>query len=127
MNNQQGFTLVETLVALLIVAVSYVSVATAVSSFTDQRLMLQQRWNGHRIAWNQLQSQIARSQNLFSGDQARAEEQGDVHQSGLVWLWQMKEESTQAGELLRYRVAVSVQSSPDKALPVAELSAFVVR
>ncbi len=42
-----GFTLVEVLVALMVVAIVYAGVVAAISSFVDQRLLLVKRHTSH--------------------------------------------------------------------------------
>lgn len=101
-----GFTLIETLVALLVVAIAYAGVATAVSQFVDQRLMLVERHSSHRIAWNRLMEQYLVSQGMELDEQNFAEKQGETTLQGVRWRWQLREEKTASGELVRYQVDV---------------------
>jgi len=101
-----GFTLIETLVALLVVAIAYAGVATAVSQFVDQRLMLVERHTSHRIAWNRLMEQYLVAQSIQLDERNFAENKGETELRGNRWRWQVTEEKTASGDLVRYQVDV---------------------
>ena len=102
----RGFTLIETLVALLVVAVAYAGVTTAVAQFVDQRLILVERHSSHRIAWNRLMEQYLVSLKLPVNEADFGEEAGVVSARGGRWRWQFSEEKAAAEGLVRYQVDV---------------------
>lgn len=102
----RGFTLIETLVALLVVAVAYAGVATAVTQFADQRLILVERHSSHRVAWNRLMEQYLVSLKLPVNEPEFAEEDGVVSARGGRWRWQFSEQKAAAEGLVRYQVDV---------------------
>jgi len=102
----RGFTLIETLVALLVVAVAYAGVTTAVAQFVDQRLILVERHSSHRIAWNRLMEQYLVFLKLPVNEAEFAEETGVVSARSGRWRWQFSEEKAAAEGLVRYQVDV---------------------
>ncbi len=122
----RGFTLIESLVALLVIGVAYTGVSTAVSSFTDQRLLLIDRHAGHRIAWNQLVEQRYQPSRVHS-----SKTKDTVNHLGRCWRWDMDIKKANGDGLKRYQANVySGCQSVDKNLkasPVqASLSAYFV-
>jgi type II secretion system protein I len=109
--NARGFTLIETLVALLIVAVAYAGVTTAVSQFVDQRLLLQERTAGHRIAWNRLMEQYLVSKGVDVQEQNFAGQSGTETWRGQRWSWQISEKDAAGEDLVRYQVDVFADKS----------------
>src|SRR5690606_25638938 len=81
----RGFTLVETLVALLVVAIAYTGVSAAVGQFVDQRQRLMVRHEGHRIAWNRLVEQHLLARGLAVRDGEFARDGGEVAGPGGSW------------------------------------------
>jgi type II secretion system protein I len=125
----RGFTLIETLVALLVVAVAYAGVATAMSQFVDQRLMLVERHASHRIAWNRLMEQYLLSRHIEVEEADFAESKGSVERLGQRWHWQLTEEKAAGENLVRYQVDVYSDSPKlsDKSPPQGTLAAFFIR
>jgi len=121
----RGFTLVETLVALLVVAIAYAGVSAAVGQFVDQRQRLMVRHVGHRIAWNRLVEQHLLARGLDARDGAVdgefARDAGEVAGPGGPWAWQLGREKAAGEGLMRYEVSVT---SPEGGGEAASLAAF---
>lgn len=123
----RGFTLVETLVALLVISVAYTGVTTAVGHFVDQRQMLVERHAGHRIAWNRLLEEY-RFIRWPSADSQGREREGTVSAAGGHWRWQLHQDKAQGRGLMRYRVDVfDANGRADSDRAVGSLTAFWVQ
>lgn len=128
---EKGFTLIETLVALLVVAVAYAGVTTAVARFVDQRLILVERHTSHRIAWNRLMEQYLVSLEMPVEEEDFAGKTGAVKARGNTWNWQISEENAAAEGFVRYQVDVysaqDVPSTQDASRsPSGSLTAFFI-
>lgn len=119
-----GFTLVETLVALLVIAVAYAGVTTAVGRFVDQRQMLVERHAGHRIAWNRLLEEY-RAIHWPSASGQR-EREGLAETAGGRWHWRLQQDKAQGQGLIRYRVEVFDGNGDDNERVIGSLTAFWV-
>jgi type II secretion system protein I len=127
MKKAQGFTLIEALVALLVVAVAYTGVATAISQFVDQRRILVERHASHRIAWNRLMEQYLLSIAKPVDEPNFGDKSGDVTLNGGRWHWEIKEENAAADGLVRYQVDVYLDTGNQRAASSGSLSAFFTR
>ncbi|MGV6807677.1 MAG: prepilin-type N-terminal cleavage/methylation domain-containing protein [bacterium] len=122
---QHGFTLIESLVALLILSVAYAGVTEAVSRFVDQRLMIDQRNISHRIAWNKLSERYLVHERAMRPDQSSSQDkEGKQTFSQIDWFWAFDTERTQAGGLTRTEVVVSIKEG-GKLQPVRSLVIFL--
>ncbi len=122
-----GFTLVEVLVALMVVAIAYTGVAAAISSFADQRLLLVTRHTSHRVAWNRMMEQYLVSRGIDVQQRDFAGRRGSVTARGGVWRWQMSEQEAAGRGLVRYQVDVYPPAAADDDRASGSLSAFFTR
>lgn len=122
---QRGFTLVETLVALLVVTIAYTGVTAAVGQFVDQRYHLMERHQGHRIAWNRLVEQHLLARGLRVRDGEFARDSGQLTVQGESWHWHLETQQAAGEGMIRYEV--SVNGPGQTTTPVASLAAFFVR
>lgn len=131
-HSEKGFTLIETLVALLVVVVAYTGVTTAVARFVDQRLILVERHTSHRIAWNRLMEQYLVSLDMPVEEGGFAGDKGEVNARGNSWNWRISEDDAAAEGFVRYQVDVysahlhSEQEEADGS-PSGSLTAFFIR
>lgn len=121
-----GFTLIETLVALLIVAVAYAGVSTAVARFVDQRHILVERDTSHRIAWNRLMEQYLLSSGIAVDEPRFGDNKGRVEAAGVDWDWRLTEEDAAGDNLVRYQVDVFAVAG-DTSTASGSLAAFFTR
>jgi len=120
----RGFTLIEVLVALLVVAIAYTGVAQAIAQFVDQRLLLVERHTSHRVAWNRLIEQYAIANGLNVGEREFAEREGVVTARGGRWHWQISEQEAAGDDLIRYEVEVTPQDGGSSSHVTGSLVAF---
>ncbi|MBT8097126.1 MAG: type II secretion system minor pseudopilin GspI [Woeseia sp.] len=99
---QRGFTLIEVMVALVIVAMSLGAVASAISQMADAGFSMQQRTYANWIAQNQIAEM--RLANVIPDV---SETNGDVSFAGEDWLWTATVSETGVENLFRVDVAVS--------------------
>lgn len=115
---QRGFTLIEVMVALLIIGIALPALMFQLGTQLDGTQMINNRTQAAWVAQDQLallQLRQAAGETLSAG-----EWQGEVTNAGRQWYWQRRAESTPAPGLLRHtiRVADSAQAllSADTAL-----------
>lgn len=120
-SKSRGFTLVEVMVALLIVALALPALlmriggmATAAGHTRDVAL-------AHWVAENKLQ-EIYLTQRL-QGVVPRGRQADDAQMAGETWDWQTETEETELPGLLRLRVRVRMQGAEEN---LVELSGFLL-
>lgn len=123
----RGFTLIEVMVALLVVAIAYAGVATAISDFADQRLLLIDRQVSHRIAWNRMMEQFMLSRGIALNQPNLDGHRGVVAARGIDWQWEMTEQKASGKGLVRYHVDVYRRGDSAQASPTGSLTAFFTR
>lgn len=119
-----GFTLIEALVALLVVAVAYAGVITALSRFADQRWMIEKRNFAHRLAWNQLVDSYLRNMGAIQSGKTKSDDKGSIEFHSTNWQWQRNDQRTAEGSLTRYQVDVSIDNEK-QGRPVWSLVIFL--
>lgn len=105
-NVQQGFTLIETLVALGIAAVALTALAGRLGLSADTQRTLLVHSTMLEVATNVLEKQrLGNSVNL-------AEKEGDVEARGMRLKWKLSLEKTALDNLVRQNVTVSYEGEP---------------
>ncbi len=120
-----GFTLVETLVALMVVAVAYAGVSTAVSQFLDQRVLVMERHAAHRVAWNRMMEQYLMARDRHLAERGFGDNEGETSFMGRSWRWRLTAENASGQDLVRYQVEVYNQQSGESSS--GSLAAFLNR
>ncbi len=103
---QGGFTLLECLVALLIVALVVGGALFQVSLYANQRAGLQDRVAAHTVAWNRLMDQYLLVNGWVPAQTGPAERSGQTRIQERDWHWEIAAESTLASGFYRYEVRV---------------------
>ncbi len=109
--NVRGFTLLEVLVALAIVALGMMAVFTQAGQSTFATIWVQERTLASWIASNRI-TELALSPNWPE----TGESGGEVEFAGRRWRWQEQITATPSAALRRVDVTVALASRPDETL-----------
>jgi general secretion pathway protein I len=118
--SQRGFTLLESLVALAILAIALAAVLRATSASTNHVDALRQRLLADWVAQNRIALHAGRGDWLPIGSQ-----QGDEVQAGIKFIWDEKISSTPNPAFRRIEVSVAPADDPQHAL--RHLSGYLVQ
>ncbi|MFA6972666.1 MAG: type II secretion system minor pseudopilin GspI [Gallionella sp.] len=118
--SQKGFTLLESLVALAILAIALAAVLRATSASTNHVDALRLRLMADWVAQNRLTLHAGRGDWLPVGSQ-----QGDEVQAGLKFIWEEKISSTPNPAFRRIEVGVASADDPQQTL--RHLSGYLVQ
>ncbi len=114
----RGFTLLEVMVALAVIAIGLGAVITEASRNLSNAALLQDKTLAHWIATNKVvEMQVA---NAWPNT---GEDKGDVEMAGRDWYWTVKVEAV-AYDRLR-RLGVEVRSDIDSDRPLASVVAYI--
>lgn len=120
---QSGFTIIEVIIALTIVAVALPALLNLVLIQTDNTTRLRERTLAEYVARNQLNTQRLNyqlSDQLLNGRQTGTEEF-----SGIEWHWIAESEKTAIDEMRRINVSVATDANEARENPAAYLSGFI--
>ena len=104
----RGFTLIEVLAALVIVALGMLGVIEAVTQSARNGAYLREKTLAHWIALN-----VITEKRLQPEPPPVAEASGDVEFAGQRWRWSMQVTQTQVASLRRMDVSVRPADAPD--------------
>jgi len=104
---RRGFTLIEVLVALLIVAFGMGAVLTALTSAADNTLRLREKTFAEWVGFNQLASIRLKGAPPAIGSQA-----GEVDFAGMRWHWQQTVAAMDLPGLMRITIQVRHADAP---------------
>jgi general secretion pathway protein I len=124
MTRQRGFTLVEVMVALAVVALALPAMIGAMIATTDGTSHMRDKAVAQWVAANQLSEWRLAAQ--YKGDMPRDGSRGETEMAGRPWYWVLKTENTDVPGLLRWQIRVSDQ--PMRTIEdgaIAELNSFV--
>jgi general secretion pathway protein I len=115
---QHGFTLIEVLAALVIVALGMIAAIQAVTQSARNGTYLRDKTLAHWIGMN-----VLTERRLQASAPDIAESTGRVEFADQQWQWSMKVTQTQVASLRRIDVAVRRAETPD-GTPLANVSGF---
>lgn len=116
----QGFTLLEVLIALAVLALSMGAVIKATSDYTGNQSYLRDRTLAMWVARNVLVRFQVEGEWLSVGERKGTEEMGNQE-----WRWMTRISQTEEAELRRLDVEVYPVDSDDDENPVSVLSGFL--
>jgi general secretion pathway protein I len=120
LRRQSGFTLLESLVALAILAIAMAAVLRATGAATSHVDALRVRVLADWVAQNRLALHAGRGDWLPAGTA-----QGEQTQAGMVFLWDEKISSTPNPAFRRIEVSVALTTAPHDSL--RHLSGYLVQ
>lgn len=119
-SRQHGFTLVEVLVALFILAITMAAVSRTASSSIHHAEALRARITADWVAQNRLALHQARGDWLPTGIHS-----GEEEQAGQIYPW--REEIIATPNPTMRRIVVSVNAPDDRQHTLRELSGYLVQ
>ena len=119
-----GFTLLEVVIALLILSTVLTSSLQLVHRYADQRIKMQDRIAANQVAWNRLMERYQIAENWIPADGLGVQRKRGVDKEfDRNWKWELKIEEAAGQNLSRYEVQVYSQNSGDSE---AKLAVFMV-
>ena len=122
----EGFTLLETLVALVIMSLLLGGLYRAMSQQADERLRLNTRFLGQTAAWNRLLDQYQLVQGWVPRGNQLGQRSGNTELYGQTWYWELETQQTLGDNFYRYEVTTFNQPNTDGAQSVSSLVAFYI-
>ena len=110
----QGFTLVEVMVAVMVIAISISAVLFQMMSSADNTAYLRDKTIAQWVALNQLE--LAYLENDASNKLPEREASGSETMAGREWFWRIKPVKTQADGFLQLQVSAGLAEDPDTTL-----------
>jgi general secretion pathway protein I len=117
---ERGFTLLEVIIALMVIAVALAAVISTASSTVYNAAGLQERTFAHWVAMNKL-AEIHAMKEWPAPRKTTGSEMMAEHE----WHWTMEVENTD-DETVR-RIEIQVRSNEDDANPTVNLTGFIGR
>jgi general secretion pathway protein I len=105
---QHGFTLIEVLVALAVVVVSFVALYAVVLQMVRATTLMQEKTFATWVAHNRLTEL-----RLEDSYPATGNSEGEVEMAGSVWLYRTEVKSTESEDIRQVIVRVSTENEPD--------------
>lgn len=118
-NKQRGFTILEVIVAMAILATAGVAIVQSSSVHINNQDRLQQLMLGNWVANNQLNTLLIEKEWPV-----KKNKKGDAEMAGATWYWQQKVVETSFGEEL-VAVTVSVYSDAGYESYVTEMTSYI--
>lgn len=106
MNRQRGFTLLEVMVALLVVAVALPAMMILIMTQLDGAASIREKTYAHWVADNEM-TRIRLRQQYFPGEHLSETESGVVDMVGVQWRWELATEETEIEKFFRLDMSVS--------------------
>ncbi|MBA2491774.1 MAG: type II secretion system minor pseudopilin GspI [Gammaproteobacteria bacterium] len=122
MNTQRGFTLLEVLVALAIIAYALAALIRVTGTGVANASYLRDRTFAHWVAENHLAEM--RTRDGFWP--ATGKDDGDVEMAGRQWFWTTRVTSTPESQMRRIDVEVRLDDD-EEVSPISILTGFVAR
>jgi len=103
----KGFTLIEVLIALMIVSVALPALMLRVQSVSDNTAYMEEKTFAYWVAQNKMQELMLRRQVMKV--MVKSKQNDTIEFGGREWFWQVDSQSTAVERLYRIEVRVGVQ------------------
>lgn len=110
MQRSKGFTLIEVLVALIIVGLGMLAVIRAVTQTVNNTDYLRQKTLAHWVAMNKLEEM-----RLANSTPSDDETSGDVDMAGITWHWRMTVKATDTPTRSTTMKRIDIKVAPKEA------------
>lgn len=117
--NCQGFTLLEVIIALGIVAVGILAVSQAVTGYVDTTIELEQRMVANWVAANRLENQRISGSTTVPGITRGIEEMADR-------VWYFRETVTATADPFLFRVDIAVFADQGETVEAGGMSGYLL-
>jgi general secretion pathway protein I len=117
-DRRAGFTLIEILIALAILAIALAAAGRATGSATDGARVLKQRMFGEWVAQNRLNEEVIKRSFPSAGVQT-----GEANQAGQTFTWTQTTSQTENPKFRKVEIKVSAKG--DEAYVVASLIGYL--
>lgn len=121
-DSSRGFTLVEVMVALVIVAVALPAFLTLVMAQLDGTAAIRDRTLAFWVAENEM-TRLHLQQRLLQDYTVPDRDAGEVTLAGLEWRWELETEATEVPGFRQVEVAIA--PNRDREAVMARLTGFV--
>lgn len=125
--SNKGFTLLEVMVALMVVAVALPAMLILIMSQLDGAASIRDKTFAYWIAENEL-TRIRLRQQHFPNERLSETESGEVDMIGIQWRWELETEETEIEKFYRLGMRVTKADSPGSNQmrdPLAVISGFI--
>lgn len=109
--SNRGFTLIEVMVALVIMGLVLGGLYTELQSQVDLRYRIQERYLGQTTSWNRLLDQYQIVQGWTPRGDPLGEKNGSSELLSRDWYWQLEVQETFGEDFYRYEVQAFTESS----------------
>ncbi len=120
----RGFTLIEVMVALMIVAVALPAMLILVMAQLDGAASMREKTFAYWIADNEL-TRIRLRQQYFPNESLSEQESGVIEMNGVRWRWELRTEATEMENFYRLDMSVNRVEGGSNTQPLALISGFI--
>ena len=117
---QQAFTLIEVLIAMVVLAMSLLAAIKVATEVTNSAIHMQDKTIAQWVAMNKVTEM--RLQTTWP---SVGRSNGNVEMASRSWHWQMEIRNTEDQDVRRLEVAVSPESEKDDETPTVLITAFL--
>lgn len=121
-NHQRGFTLMEVLVAMVVLSLSLMAVIKVVGAVTTSAMQLQNKTYAQWVALDKIAEM--RLQTTWP---PVGKTDGESKMAGRSWHWVTQVENTADKDVHKLIVSVNPEADKDKPVAVVEITAFLGR